>query len=250
MDLFQAFVLGIVQGATEYIPVSSSAHLILVPWLLAWPDASFAFEVLVQWGTLVGVFIFFWPDIWAIARGVLQGLRQGEPVATFEAKLGWLVIASTIPAVFLGVLFKDFFEAAFAAPIFAGGLLILTALLLIMAERYGSRRHLPQPHQPAAGDRRLAVLDRLAIGRVGDHGEEGGGAGVAGDEAVVPVRFGRADQPDFEAAAPAGGVAGPGEHRRGPASGSAGVQQGCSHPFSNPLFRNSHEINILTPFST
>ena len=56
MSLFQALVMGIVQGATEYIPVSSSAHLVLVPWLLGWPDAPFTFEVLVQWGTLVGVF--------------------------------------------------------------------------------------------------------------------------------------------------------------------------------------------------
>ncbi len=139
MDLFQALILGIVQGATEYIPVSSSAHLVLVPWLLGWPDASFTFEVLVQWGTLVGVFVFFWSDIWVITKGVLQGLLQGKPLATFEAKLGWLVAVATIPAVVLGLLFKDFFEEAFARPVFAGGLLILTALLLVIAERYGSR---------------------------------------------------------------------------------------------------------------
>lgn len=140
MDLIQAFVLGIVQGATEYIPVSSSAHLVLVPWLLGWPDASFAFEVLVQWGTLVGVFIFFWADIWAIMRGVLQGLRQGRPLGSFEAKVGWLIVVATIPASLLGLLFKDFFETAFAAPVFVGGLLILTAILLVIAERYGSRQ--------------------------------------------------------------------------------------------------------------
>lgn len=139
MDLFQAFILGIVQGATEYIPVSSSAHLVLVPWLLGWPDASFAFEVLVQWGTLVGVFIFFWQDIWMISKAVIQGIIQGKPLGTPEAKLGWLVIVATIPAVVIGLLFKDLFESAFAQPIFAGGLLILTAFLLIIAERYGSR---------------------------------------------------------------------------------------------------------------
>ncbi len=139
MNLFQAFILGLVQGATEYIPVSSSAHLMIVPWLLGWPDPSFEFEVLVQWGTLVGVFVFFWPEIWAIVKGVLLGLRQGHPLATFEAKLGWLIVLATIPAVVLGLLLKDFFEAAFAAPVFAGGLLILTALLLVVAERFGAR---------------------------------------------------------------------------------------------------------------
>jgi len=140
MNLFQAFILGIVQGATEYIPVSSSAHLVLVPWFLGWPDASFAFEVLVQWGTLVGVFIFFWQDIWTITKAVIQGIIQGKPLATPEAKLGWLVVVATIPAVVIGLLFKDFFESLFAQPIFAGGLLILTALLLFIAERYGSRQ--------------------------------------------------------------------------------------------------------------
>jgi len=139
MDLLQALILGIVQGATEYIPVSSSAHLVIVPWLLGWPDPSFAFEVLVQWGTLVGVFVFFWQDIWSITKGVLQGLQRRQPLATFEAKLGWLVVVATIPAVILGLLFKDYFEAAFAAPVFAGGLLILTALLLVVAERFGAR---------------------------------------------------------------------------------------------------------------
>ncbi|HEX9923460.1 MAG TPA: undecaprenyl-diphosphatase UppP [Anaerolineae bacterium] len=139
MNLWQALILGIVQGATEYIPVSSSAHLVLVPWLLGWPDASFAFEVLVQWGTLVGVFIFLWADIWAIIKGFVTGLLQRQPFGNREAVLGWLVIVATLPAVILGLLFKDLFEAAFEAPVFVGALLILTALLLVIAERFGSR---------------------------------------------------------------------------------------------------------------
>ncbi len=139
MDLFQALILGLVQGATEYIPVSSSAHLVLVPWFLGWPDASFAFEVLVQWGTLIGVFVFFWPDLVEIIKHVWLGLIRRAPLATFEAKLGWLVVTATIPAVMLGLLFKDYFEAAFASPAFAGSLLILNAALLTIAERFGSR---------------------------------------------------------------------------------------------------------------
>ncbi|MBN1994794.1 MAG: undecaprenyl-diphosphatase UppP [Anaerolineae bacterium] len=139
MDLFHALILGLIQGATEYIPVSSSAHLVLVPWFLGWPDASFAFEVLVQWGTLVGVFIFFWPDLMVIIKSVSQGLWQGRPLATFEAKLGWLVVAATIPAVILGWLFKDYFEATYDSPALAGVFLICTALLLVIAERFGAR---------------------------------------------------------------------------------------------------------------
>jgi undecaprenyl-diphosphatase len=139
MNLFQALILGLVQGATEYIPVSSSAHLVLAPWFLGWPDASFAFEVLVQWGTLVGVFVFFWHDLVVIVKSVIQGLLQRQPLATFEAKLGWLVVVATIPAVVFGFLFKDYFEATYASPAFAGVFLILNALLLTIAERFGSR---------------------------------------------------------------------------------------------------------------
>jgi undecaprenyl-diphosphatase len=138
MDLFQALILGIVQGVTEYIPVSSSAHLGLIPWLLGWSGISFAFYVLVQWGTLVGVFIFFWQDIWLISKSVIQALLQGRPLATFEAKLGWLVIVATIPAVVLGLLFKDFFESSFSAPLIDGSFLIVNALILAAAEFYGS----------------------------------------------------------------------------------------------------------------
>ncbi|MBN1219388.1 MAG: undecaprenyl-diphosphatase UppP [Anaerolineae bacterium] len=155
MNLLHALILGIVQGATEYIPVSSSAHLVLVPWFLGWPDASFTFEVLVQWGTLVGVFIFFWKDLVVIIKSVIVGIAQGKPLATFEAKLGWLVVVATIPAVVLGSLFKDYFEAAFASPALAGVLLILNALLLTVAERWGSRtRELEQ----------LQWLDAIVVG--------------------------------------------------------------------------------------
>lgn len=138
MDLFQAFILGLVQGLTEYIPVSSSAHLILVPWFLGWPDPPFEFEVLVQWGTLVGVFIFFWEDIWNISKGVIQGLVARQPLATAEAKLGWLVFVANLPLIF-GVIFKDFFEQTYAYPQLTGGLLIVNALLLIIAEHFGTR---------------------------------------------------------------------------------------------------------------
>ncbi len=155
MDLFQAFILGIVQGVTEYIPISSSAHLVLVPWFLGWPDPSFTFEVLVQWGTLVGVFIFFWQDIWEITKAVLQGLGQGKPLATFEAKLGWLIVVATLPAVVLGWFFKDFFEGFYSKPVYVGGLLILTAILLVIAERFGSR---------ARNLERLTWFDAVVIG--------------------------------------------------------------------------------------
>jgi undecaprenyl-diphosphatase len=155
MSLLHAFILGIVQGATEYIPVSSSAHLVLVPWLLGWPDAPFTFEVLVQWGTLVGVFVYFWRDLWDIIVGVLAGLAQRRPLGTAPARMGWYIVLGTLPAVAFGFLLKDFFEAAFGAPVLVAALLLVTAAILAAAERFGRRTRTT---------RDMGWLDALIVG--------------------------------------------------------------------------------------
>jgi undecaprenyl-diphosphatase len=155
MSLFHALILGVVQGATEYIPVSSSAHLVLVPWLLGWPDSPFTFEVLVQWGTLVGVFIYFWLDLWGIARGMVIGLVRRQPFGTAAARMGWYIVLGTIPAVFFGVFLKDIFEAVFGEPVFVAALLLGTAAILTIGERFGRRER-------ATGD--FGWLDALVVG--------------------------------------------------------------------------------------
>ncbi|MBN1890848.1 MAG: undecaprenyl-diphosphatase UppP [Thermoflexales bacterium] len=139
MNLIQAIILGLVQGVTEYIPVSSSAHLVLVPWLLGWQDASFEFEVLVQWGTLVGVIIYFWRDLWDIVREVLLGLWRRKPLATFEARLGWYIVLATLPAVVFGLALKESFETAYSSPVAVAALLLGTAAILTVAEYFGQR---------------------------------------------------------------------------------------------------------------
>lgn len=137
MSLLQALVLGIVQGLTEYIPVSSSAHLVLFPWLLGWPLPSFTFDVLVQWGTLVGVIVYFGRDLWAVLRGAVAGLVNRQPFGTAEARLGWYIVVGTIPAVVFGLLFKSTFEAVFYQPMYVAALLFGTALMLVLAELRG-----------------------------------------------------------------------------------------------------------------
>jgi len=158
MSIFQALVLGIIQGLTEYIPVSSTAHLILVPWLLGWnftPETAFVFDVLIQWGTLVGVVIYFWRDIWAIARAVLQGLRQQQPLGTTEARLGWFVVIATIPAVIAGVFIKPYIAQIYTMYILISIVLMLAGVLMLAAERFGRRtRDLKQ----------LTWLDSIIIG--------------------------------------------------------------------------------------
>lgn len=139
MPLFHAFVLGIIQGVTEYIPVSSSAHLVLIPWLLGWPDSPFTFEVLVQWGTLVGVFAYFWQDLWDIVRGMIAGLARRRPFETPAARMGWYIVVGTLPAIVFGFTLKGFFEAAFGQPVTVAALLLGTAAILAAAERWGRR---------------------------------------------------------------------------------------------------------------
>jgi undecaprenyl-diphosphatase len=158
MSIFQALILGIIQGLTEYIPVSSTANLILFPWLLGWefdPATKEVFVILVQWGTLVGVVIYFWRDIWQIAGAVVSGLSQRKPFETFEARLGWLVILATVPAVMAGVFIKGYLEQLYQAYLLISIILMLGGVLMLIAERLGKRtRDLKQ----------LTWLDAIIVG--------------------------------------------------------------------------------------
>ena len=142
MSLLQAFVLGIVQGLTEYLPVSSSAHLVLVPWALGWefePNAAFAFDVLVQLGTLVAVIVYFWKDLMQMLRAVFQALRERRVTQDPYIRLAAWIVLGTIPAVIAGVALKDAVESAFASPVATSAFLLVTAVLLFIAERIGKR---------------------------------------------------------------------------------------------------------------
>ncbi|MEW6568106.1 MAG: undecaprenyl-diphosphatase UppP [Chloroflexota bacterium] len=156
--MLQALVLGVVQGATEFLPVSSSAHLVLVPWVLGWefnPQAAFIFDVLVQLGTLLAVVVYFARDLWRLLTAAARGLSRGRPWAETDARLAWLLLLATLPAAAAGVLAKDWVEAAFSSPAAVAGFLLVTAGLLLLAERQrAADRVLP----------RLTPLDALWIG--------------------------------------------------------------------------------------
>lgn len=142
MTLIQAAVLGIVQGLTEFLPISSSAHLVLVPRALGWqfdPDAAFIFFVLVQWGTLLGVLAYYWSDLWPIGVGMLHSLDPRQRPISAEARLGWLLLLASLPAMVAGLLFKDTVEATFTSQTATGLFLLVTALLLVVAELVGRR---------------------------------------------------------------------------------------------------------------
>ena len=142
MSFLQSLILSIVQGITEFLPVSSSAHLVLVPYMFNWkiPEAQiFPFDVLVQLGTLVAVILYFRNDLWSIIKSFFSAIRQRQPFATTEARLGWYLILATIPAGLAGVIFKDSVEAAFNDPQLTAYFLYGTAILLVAAEIFGQR---------------------------------------------------------------------------------------------------------------
>jgi undecaprenyl-diphosphatase len=162
VNLFHAFFLGILQGATEFLPVSSSGHLVLVPWLLGWASPGLAFDAVVHWGTALAVVAYFWRDWVALVRAALCSLRaltlrrlrtEGEssPAAraalepsqglqdSADAHLAWCILLGTVPAALAGWLLEDFFERMFAHPPVAAAFLLVTAALLTASERFGRR---------------------------------------------------------------------------------------------------------------
>lgn len=157
MTLLQAVVLGIVQGLTEWLPVSSTAHLILVPWVLGWevdPGILLPFNVLVQDGTLLAVLVYFRRDLIGILRGVLEGLRSGAPLGTVEARLGWGLVLGTLPAVAAALLLEDRIEDLHGRPLVVAWVLLGATALLFLGERGRKSRDLGS----------LGATDALAVG--------------------------------------------------------------------------------------
>jgi undecaprenyl-diphosphatase len=141
MDIFQAIILGIVQGLTEFLPVSSSAHLVFVTELFNLPQ-NVAFDTILHLGTLVAVVGYFWRDILTIISSFISSVldifrgrfKEGLEETPFK-KLSWLLIVGTIPAGLAGILLQNQFEALFNDVIYVGFFLIVTGLLLWAAER-------------------------------------------------------------------------------------------------------------------
>ena len=132
MTLFQSLLLGIIEGLTEFIPVSSTAHLLITQKLLNIPadDAMFSFLVIVQLGTIVSLFAFYWKDLLSIAKATFD-FRRSTP----ERNLGIYIVVATIPALLAGYLLKDAVEALFKQPMLEASIrLFAAAILLTLAE--------------------------------------------------------------------------------------------------------------------
>lgn len=155
MDALQAIVLGVVQGLTEFLPISSSAHLLIVPKLLGWADPGAAFTAVIQLGTMLAVLLYFWRDITRILWTWLRSLWTPELRAEPDARMGWYIGLGTIPLSVLGLAFHGAIEGPARNLWLNATVLIVFGLVLLLAEQVGRRR-------AALGE--LTMRDGLVIG--------------------------------------------------------------------------------------
>jgi len=134
MGLLRAAVLGLVQGITEFLPISSTAHLRLTPELFGWQDPGAAFDAIIQLGTVAAVLVYFRRDIVQLLRAWVQGIRRRELLGTTESRLAWFVLIGTLPVVVLGFVFKHAIETSLRSLYVVAGSMIALAILLAAAE--------------------------------------------------------------------------------------------------------------------
>ncbi|HEV7484261.1 MAG TPA: undecaprenyl-diphosphatase UppP [Thermoanaerobaculia bacterium] len=157
MTIIEAIVLGLVQGLTEFIPVSSTAHLLIVPSILGWGDPGAAVSAVIQFGTLLAAVIYFFRDIVRLIAGFFRGLITRRPLADVDSREAWLVVIGTIPIVVLGLLFKKHIESTFRGLWIVTTMVIVVAILMHIAEWYAKRRQLRQFDD-------MTVMDAVVIG--------------------------------------------------------------------------------------
>jgi undecaprenyl-diphosphatase len=139
VNAVQAIVEGVVQGLTEFLPISSTAHLRIVPAMLGWPDPGAAFTAVVQLGTMAAVLLYFRADLWQIARAWLAGLRDPAERRTLDSRLGWYIVLGTIPVAVLGLAFKDPIEHQFRNLYLVGAALIAFGLVMLYVDETSKR---------------------------------------------------------------------------------------------------------------
>jgi undecaprenyl-diphosphatase len=155
---FQAIVLGIVQGLGEFLPISSSAHLVVTPWLLGWPDPGLAFDVALHVGTLVAVLYAFAKDWARIIMAAFQGLFSGRPFDA-EGRLLWLLALASVPGAIAGLALEDFADTTFRSPLLIAATMAGVGTVLLLADRHAAAT------TTAGGEARVVTLrDAMLVG--------------------------------------------------------------------------------------
>jgi undecaprenyl-diphosphatase len=115
--IFQAIILGLIQGVTEFLPISSSAHLLLVPYFFDWPDPGLGFDVALHWGTLLAIVFVFGKDYWRYAKAFFRTLYKANSWTDYDSRLAWLLILASIPGAIFGLIFEQQVETMFRDPL-------------------------------------------------------------------------------------------------------------------------------------
>lgn len=142
MSTLEAIVLGIVQGLTEFLPISSSGHVLIVPALAGWPDPGAAFSAVIQLGTMAAVLIYFRDDLWRMLKAFLRSLTGERTLwrtADVDARVGWFIVLGTIPIAIFGLVFKDQIETAVRSIELVSIVMIGFSFVLLAADRVGAR---------------------------------------------------------------------------------------------------------------
>ena len=162
MNALQAIVLGLVQGLTEFLPISSSGHLRIVPAFFGWEDPGAAFTAVIQLGTMAAVLLYFRADLWRIATAWLRSLRDRSVRGDLDARMGWYIILGTIPIGVLGLAFKDPIETKFRNLELIGTTLIVFGFVMLAAEAL-SRRDRPLREINARDGLLIGLAQALAL---------------------------------------------------------------------------------------
>lgn len=139
MDILQAIVLGIVQGLTEFLPISSSGHLRIVPAFFGWEDPGAAFTAVTQFGTMLAVLVYFRSDLLRIGTTWVASLRDPSLRSEIDARMGWYILLGTIPISIIGLVFSNQIESGARDLYLIGAALIVFSFVMLAAERYGKR---------------------------------------------------------------------------------------------------------------
>lgn len=155
MSTWEAIVLGSVQGISEFLPISSSAHLVLVPWVLGWSDPGLAFDVFLHLGTATALLLYFWSDLWRIFFAGLQSIWERRIGFDMDRMMFWWIAVGTVPAVLGGLFLGDWIEANLRSPLLIAFFLAFVGFLIYWFDwQYPSSRPVEE----------MGSLDALAIG--------------------------------------------------------------------------------------
>ncbi|MDE2312196.1 MAG: undecaprenyl-diphosphatase UppP [Patescibacteria group bacterium] len=142
MTILQAGILGVVQGLGEFLPISSSAHLVIAPWLFNWKDPGLGFDVALHWGTLLAVLVYYWQDVILIIKGFFHSLssKTRDLQENIYQKLAWLLIIASVPGAIIGYLLEKKAETVFRNPVHIALTLAVFGMVLWAADMYGKKK--------------------------------------------------------------------------------------------------------------